>query len=395
MRFIGMLRKFILVLLFCAVLSPPAPAAASSQVAVILFFFSIAAVVPGPWQQPLHYLSSQEDTLVPGILLFTLRCVLMIILARLLQKLLRYDALKFASSSLYTIPAMSMALLLDQSSRQPLIDTISLSSTASFITSICHSALPPDYLEPALNLLKQRWSATELGDHLMNEKIFPALSLFIVFVAALLLLLRKLLTNCITSLGSITISALLLTQLSASFILPRVPDLRSSVGCVLCLIQLLTAPYLRRRSLPLPTEQNRRFFIVCVIPIAMGFSSQGVELSVLIQAFLDAIVLVAAVINYSHSSDPTNPKQSRNASFRFSIIFFAFVLLILLALDVLYFQNTSSYVLDLVRFAYSQAIQLDLTFITVFVLSWGPNYDAGFPSLLIVVVALLLPSLKG
>jgi len=64
----------------------------------------------------------------------------------------------------------------------------------------------------------------------MNEKIFPALSLFIVFVAALLLLLRRLLNNCITSLGSITISALLLTQLSASFILPRVPDLRSSFG---------------------------------------------------------------------------------------------------------------------------------------------------------------------
>jgi hypothetical protein len=127
----------------------------------------------------------------------------------------------------------------------------------------------------------------------------------------------------------------------------------------------------------------------------MGFSSQGVELSVLIQAFLDAKVLVAAVVNYSHSSDPTNPKQSRNASFRFSIIFFAFVLLILLALDVLYFQKTSSYVLDLVRFAYSQATQLDLTFITVFVLSWGPNYDAGFPSLLIVVITLLLPSLKG
>jgi hypothetical protein len=54
----------------------------------------------------------------------------MIILARLLQKLLRYDAHKFASSSLYTIPAMSMALLLDQSSRQPLIDTLSLSSAA-------------------------------------------------------------------------------------------------------------------------------------------------------------------------------------------------------------------------------------------------------------------------
>ncbi len=398
MSFIGMLRKFILALLLCALLSPPAPVAASSQVAVILFFCSIAAVVPGPWQQPLQYLSFQKETLLLGILLFTLRFFLMILVAWLLQKLLRYDALKFASLSVYTIPAMSIALLLDQSSRQPLIDALSLSSAASFILSICHSALPSDYLESishAPNLLQQRWSAADLGDRPMNDKIFPALLFLIASVVALLLLLRKLLNMCIMSLGMMTISALFLTQLSASFILPLVPDLRNSFGCVLCIIQLFTAPYLRRRSLPLPTEKNRRLFIFCVIPIAMGFSSEGVELSVLIQAFLDAKVLFAAVIKHSHPSDPTHPKHSRNASFRFSAIVFSLALLFLLAFDVFYFQKTSSYVFDLIKFAHSEAMQLNLTFIAVFVLSWGPNYDAGFPMLLIVVITVLLPSLKG
>jgi hypothetical protein len=384
----GMLKKLMLVLLFCSVLSPPSPAAASSQVAVILFFCSIAAVVPGPWQQPLQYISSQKDTLIPGISFFLIRLLLVALLASLLQKLMRFDAQKFASLSLYAVPAMSVALLVDQSHRQPLIDALSLSSATSFVLNACHSALPAssylDTISRITKLLQQRLFASATDESELSDESNSALATML--IVPLLLLVRILwhvFKKSIGSLDCMTLLAIFLSQLSALFILPRVPDLRSALGCVLCMTQLLTAPHLRHRSLPFPTEKNRILFIVCVIPIAMAYSSRGVELSVFVQAVLDTRALLISA------------KRSSNGTFRFYLIFAVLFVLIFLTLDVFNSQFATSYVLELITLSYEQLMQLNLTFTSIFVLSWGPNYDAGFPSLLVLAMTILLPSLKG
>jgi hypothetical protein len=400
-----MIKKLVLLLLFCTVLTPPAPAAASSQVAVILFVCSIAAVVPGPWQQPLQYVSSQKDILLPGISFFILRLLLMILLASMLQKLVRFDALKFASLSLYAIPVMSLALLVNQSHRQPLIDVLSLSSTASFLLNASYSALPPSFLNTLSLIAKvapQGWFPGNAEESMVSDEGNAALVvLTIASIFGILVLVRIIWTTvkkCMLSLDPMALFAILLSQLSASFILPRVPDIRSAPLCVLCVTQLLTAPYLRNRSLPLPTETNRRLFIVCVIPVAMAYSSCGVELSVVLQAVLDARALVRAAVKRSlaqTSADPTVSMQSSHINLRLSILFISLLVLVLLALDGFYFQVAVSYVVELFKISFIKSVQLDLTFISMFVLSWGPNYDAGFPSLLVVMMTLLLPSLKG
>jgi hypothetical protein len=66
-----------------------------------------------------------------------------------------------------------------------------------------------------------------------------------------------------------------------------------------------------------------------------------------------------------------------------------------LVLGVVYCQVAASYVSEIVARSYVYCIDLNLTFISMFVLTWGANYDAGFPSMLVVVMTLLLPSLKG
>jgi hypothetical protein len=329
----------------------------------------------------------------------------MIVLAALLQKLVRFDAVKFASISAYAVPAMSMALLVDQSHRQPLIDALSLSTAASFALNACHAALPPSFFDKISRIPKlvhQRLSASEIGESIESDESNAALFfLIVVSIIALFLLARVLLAvlkTSIRSLDSMTLLAIFVSQLSALFILPRVPNLRSALGCVLCVTQLLTAPYLRNRSLPLPTEKNRRLFIVCVIPIAMAFSSRGVELSVLLQTVLDARALFRAAVKRPQSSDPHltqyDASSSNNSIFRLLSFLLTIFVLIFLCLDIFQFLATS-YVVELVKSSYKQTIQLDLTFISIFVLSWGANYDAGFPSLLVVTVTLLLPSLKG
>jgi hypothetical protein len=402
----AMIKKLVLLLLFCSVLTPPAPAAASSQVAVILFFCSIAAVVPGPWQQPLQYVSSHKDTLLPGISFFILRLLLMIVLASILQKLVRFDALKFASLSLYSIPVMSLALLVNQSHRQPLIDVLSLSSTVSFLLRASYSALPPSFLRTLSLIAKVApqgwWFPSKAEESMVSEEGNAAFAvLAIAWIFGVLVLVRIIWTavkKCILSLEPMALFAIFLSQLSASFILPRVPDIRSAPLCLLCVTQLLTAPYMRNRSLPLPTETNRRLFIVCVIPVAMAYSSCGVESSVMLQAFLDARALFRAAVKRSlvkTSVDPTLSMQSSHFNSSPSFLFISVLVLVLLALDSFYFQVAISYVVELFKNSFMKAVQLDLTFISIFVLSWGANYDAGFPSLLVVMMTLLLPSLKG
>jgi hypothetical protein len=300
---------------------------------------------------------------------------------------------------------MSMALLVDQSHRQPLIDALSLSTAASFALNAFHAALPTGFFDKISRiptLVHQRLSASEIGESMESDESNAALFLLIVVsTIALFLLARMLLAVLKTSVGSLdsmSLLAIFVSQLSALFILPRVPNLRSALGCVLCVTQLLTAPYLRNRSLPLPTEKNRRLFIVCVIPIAMAFSSRGVELSVLLQTILDARALLRAAVKHPQSSDPHlaqyDARSSNNSIFRFLSFLLTIFVLIFLCLDTFQFLATS-YVVELVKSSYKQTIQLDLTFISIFVLSWGANYDAGFPSLLIVTITLLLPSLKG
>jgi len=90
-----------LVLLFCAVRVPrPLQLLQAAKWPSYCFFSLLQPLSAGPWQQPLHYLSSQNTPRTGHFGWFSLFwCVLMIILARLLQKLLRYDALKSASSS--------------------------------------------------------------------------------------------------------------------------------------------------------------------------------------------------------------------------------------------------------------------------------------------------------
>ena len=392
------MKKLTLALAFFAVLASPAPAAASSQVAVILFFCSVAAVVPGPWQQPLQFVSSHKDTLLPGVSFFVLRLLLVVTVASLLQKLVRLDTLKFASLSVYVIPTMSLALLVDHSSRQSVIDALSLSSATSYLLKTCFSALPPSYISimyHTLKLVQQRWVHAEIVESVVIGESSTALLYLGVSCVALLMLIPILWTalkKCCASLDSMTLQAIVVSQLSATFILPRVPEFRSSVGCVLCVLQLLAAPYLRHRSMPFPTEKNRRLFIVCVIPIAMAYNSEGVELSVLIQAILDMIALVTSAFSHSRTSDSSNPKQSNSFSFR--TVFLIFVV-ILLAVDIVCFQVAASYVAKLVMLSYAQFVDLNLTFISMFVLTWGANYDAGFPALLVVIMTLLLPSLTG
>lgn len=398
----SMIKKLVLLLLFCSVLTPPAPAAASAQVAVILFICSIAAVVPGPWQQPLQYVSSQKDTLLPGMSFFILRLLIMILLASMLQKLIRIDALKFASLSLYAIPVMSLALLINQSHRQPLIDVLSLSSVASFLVNASYSALPPSFLDTLSLMAKvgpQGWFHGNAEVSMVSDEGNAALALLtIASIFGLLVLFRIIWTavkKCILSLDPMALFAILLSQLSASFILPRVPDIRSAPSCVLCVTQLLTAPYLRNRSLPLPTETNRRLFIVCVIPVAMAYSSYGVELSVVLQGVLDARALVRAAVKRSPAQTSVDPTLSMQSSHYDLRIFVSLLVLVLLALDGFYFQVALSYVVELFKISFTKVVQLDLTFISIFVLSWGANYDAGFPSLLVVMMTLLLPSLTG
>ncbi len=394
-------------LLLCAVLSLPAPAAASSQVALILFFCSVAAVVPGPWQQPLTLLSSQKDSLVPELSFFALRLLLMTLVASLLQKLARCDAQKFASLSLYATPAMSLALLVDQAHRQPWIDALSLASTAKMMYNALHSALPPACLEVISSAFQlpqllaqvfQRWSTGEIGESVVITESNRAVLLSIACALTLLLLFRILwaaFSKCIASVDSMALKAILVSQLSASFVLSRVPDLRSASVCMLCVIQLFSAPYLRHRSLPLPTEKNRRLFIVCVLPIAMAYSSQGVELSVLIQAVCDICILAATPVKMSHAaSNATNPHHN-NLKFQFCVIVASRLIAVLTILDIVYFRFAESYISELVRFSFLRTFQSDLTFISMFVLSWCANYNAGFPSLLVIVITLLLPSLKG
>ena len=398
----------LLALLLCAVLSLPAPAGASSQVALVLFFCSVAAVVPGPWQQPLTLLSSQKDSLVPELSFFALRLLLMTLVASLLQKLARCDAQKFASLSLYATPAMSLALLVDQAHRQPWIDALSLASTAKMMYNAFRSALPAACLEaishafqlPQLSAqLFQRWSTGEIGESVVITESNRAVLLSIACALALLLLFRILwaaFSKCIASVDSMALKAILVSQLSASFVLSRVPDLRSASVCMLCVIQLCTAPYLRHRSLPLPTEKNRRLFIVCVLPIAMAYSSQGVELSVLIQAVGDICILAATPVKMSYAtSNATNPKHHNNLKFQFYVIVASRLIAFLTILDIVFFRFAESYISELVRFSFLHTFQPDLTFISMFVLSWCANYNAGFPLLLVIVITVLLPSLKG
>ncbi len=322
---------------------------------------------------------------------FSIRLLLMVLLASLLQKLLRFDALKFASLSVYAVPAMSVALVVDQSHRQPLIDVLSLSSATSFLLNACPSALPSssylDTISRITKLAQQRLFASATVEPVLSDESNSAhATMLIASIVPLLLLVRILWTVSKKSIGSLdimTLLAIFLSQLSALFILPRVPDLRSALGCVLCMTQLLTAPYLRHRSLPFPTEKNRILFIICVIPISMAYSSRGVELSVFIQAVLDARALLISTMRFCHRT------------FRFYFMFAILFILIFLALDVFYAQFATSYVLELVSLSYEQITQLDVTFISIFVLSWCPNHDAGFPSLLVLAMTFLLPSLKG
>jgi hypothetical protein len=397
-RTVSMLKKFTLALAFFAVLIPLNSVAASSQVAVILFFCSIAAVVPGPWQQPLLFISSFKDTLLPAVSFFVLRLLLAIVAASWLQKLLRVDALKFGSLSGYAVPAMSLALLVDHSTRQSVIDALSLTSATSYFLNAFYSVLPASFLSivsRALKSVKRRWTDMNFEDAETISESNYALFVLLASIVAFLVLLPFLwapLKKHVMSLNSVALQAILISQLSATFILPLVPDLRSSVGCVLCVFQLLIAPYIRPRSLPFPSEKNRRMFIVCVIPIAMAYSSEGVELSVLIQAMLDLRVLVADSLNRIHASDSSNVKHSCKFSVQtFSLCF----LIIVLVLGVVYCQVAASYVSEIVARSYVYCIDLNLTFISMFVLTWGANYDAGFPSMLVVVMTLLLPSLKG
>jgi hypothetical protein len=245
----------------------------------------------------------------------------------------------------------------------------------------------------------QGWFHGNAEVSMVSDEGNAALALLtIASIFGLLVLFRIIWTavkKCILSLDPMALFAILLSQLSASFILPRVPDIRSAPSCVLCVTQLLTAPYLRNRSLPFPTETNRILFIVCVIPVAMAYSSYGVELSVVLQGVLDARALVRAAVKRSlaqTSVDPTLSMQSSHYNLR---IFVSLLVLVLLALDVFYFQVALSYVVELFKISFTKVVQLDLTFISIFVLSWGANYDAGFPSLLVVMMTLLLPSLTG
>ena len=397
-------------LLCAALLTLPAPAAASSQVAVVLFFCCIAAVVPGPWQQPLQFISSQKDTLVPELSLFALRLLLMILAATVLQKVTRCNALKFASLSLYVIPAMSLALLVDQAHRQPWIDALSLASTANMMYKACSTCLlvmPPAYLETFTRILQlplelsrlfQRWSTGENGGSEVNTDDNTAVLLLPIASALALLLFFRIFyaafIKCIASVDSITLQAVLFSQLYASFFLSRVPDLRSAFAGMLCVVQLLIAPYLRYRSLPFPTAKNRRLFILCVMPIAMAYSSQGVELSVFIQVVLDIFAMFATAVKMAFASDSPNLKRPNRNRMFCVFLMFGFVV-ILTILDCLHFRIALPYIAELLTFSYRHTFQPDLTFISMFVVSWCANYDAGFPSLLVVVMTILLPSIKG
>ncbi len=386
-----------LALAFFAVLSPPDPVAANSQVAVILFFCSIAAVVPGPWQQPLLFISSHKDTLVPVISFFVLRLLLVIVAASLLQKLLRFDVRRFASLSAYAIPAMSLSLLVDHSSRQPVIDALSLSSATSHLMKACSSVLPASYrsiLYSVLKLEQHRNTDAKIKESVASGEENAPLYFFTTIIALLILLpiLWAAIKRCIASLNSATLQAIVISQLSATFVLPRVPELRSSVGCVLCVVQLLSAPYLRHRSLPFPTEKNRRMFIVCAVPIAMAYSSEGVELSVLLQTILDVRAVVVTALNRLRFSDSSNSEHCGKSSIR---MFFFIFLVFLLASDILHFRVISTYVAEVAMRSFLLLANFNLTFISMFVLTWGANYDAGFPLLLVVVMTLLLPSLTG
>jgi hypothetical protein len=384
-------RNFALALLFVVLLSPPAPAVASSQVAVILFFCSVVAVVPGPWQQLWQQASSQKHTLVPELSLFLFRMLLIIFSASIVRKIARVDSGRFASLSGYAVPAMSLALLVDQSRRQPVIDMLSLSSATSSLLSACSSVLPFDYVQVMISRSLTAVQQPIYGQHAANYESQVAAVLLVVSTVTVLLIFRALwaaLKLSVASLGSGTLAAAILSQLSASFILPRLPNLKSSYACCLCVAQLLIAPYLRHRSLPLPTEYNRTMFILCVIPMAMTCSSEAVQASVLMQAALDVIALTTYGSGFSVTASHP-PTTSRKHSL------FCWFIFVLAALDVFYLHIATPYVFELVKSCYYQTMDLNLTFIVVFVLSWCANYDAGFPVLLVVLMALVLPSLDG